>query len=415
MSHFVDENSNKDVTILKRSNEILDNQNFDLNEDIIQIDEQPKEESSHNKILNYIDKFVDVMSIRQEIDEIRENHDFSNEIIAKKFVQNFIESQKKKVKKNKLIKYIPVIGNAANSVCSSYADINNRTSIIRSYLNSIAGVAMTYDNSVSNSMDLCGPVARTFSFGIMPSISDDIPLYEKNLTENAKRVFRKASEAFLCEIGFKLAGNLVGAIPVAGGLLKRGVVGQKNKKNALLDSDNLYKLIESYELLKPQSEDINKEINNEKSNHGINAIETSIEIIFECLYELKNKPKFFLIEKYSSDQERNIRKKLKIGEEEIIMGILDDSLFGSCKQGVAFTNSGVFWSTNYWDSHYISYGELINSDIEFEKKVLSQKINIKVNEINYIIEINDRVSSNLLHNLLLKIKSFLKKEINIKS
>ncbi len=99
-----------------------------------------------------------------------------------------------------------------------------------------------------------------------------------------------------------------------------------------------------------------------------------------------------------------IEKYYKVPENEKVLGVVDSTVFGSCKYGIAFTISGIYWKSSVSENpevNYLSWIELIpykNYMKGFTTVKLSKKISIdisgaKISGKNFIKMIRELIQS----------------------
>jgi hypothetical protein len=373
------------------------------NDDEMQVVEDKSSEVSGLQYLTkLIDGMINIEAIREKLSDLQNTSNLSKKELCNCFIEKFIEDTDIKKSKNGFIKYIPVIGNITNSALNIYSDVNHRSTQISNFLLTIAAISMTYDENISSSDEMCIPVIKTVSYAVNPVIAKEIPLDGEALDyffENFGEIVKKVTEKLFLEVGSKVTSNLLGAIPIAGGLLKRGY-DIKVKGPNLLDSSYLYRLIDDYEELYAPS------THEENENEPISDF-CQTSSIYKVLSEnLKHRDKIYFAESMDDEREKNIRGGLRIPDRHQLLCFLDGSVFGSCKAGVAFTDTGIFFKSPFVETRFLSYEEFFHSSINFKRTIFDDtKINISINGNDLDIELIDSDNLLALYDALCKLKS----------
>ena len=356
-------------------------------------------------LVNLIEKIIDVDKLKNQIELLRNENGWSDSAISEYFIECLVPNKKKASQKAVLLKYIPVVGKATHSACTIYTEVKDRSFKIKNYLTCIAGISLIFDNTISTPGDLCIPVAKTFSYSVAPAIAENLPLKVQPNTSIAtyyKEVVTKVTQKLLMEFGIKVAGNILGSVPLAGALIKRGFDNQVGDKTQLFSRRNLYNLRETYE---------KKYSTNSESPNGIQKTiviqavrnEANIDSIIQLLNRLEKKERFYLKGKYKPETEKKVRSVYCISNNDEILCIFDNSAFGSCKQGVAFTQRGIYIKKVLESTTFLSYNELSFSQMRFEPGFMTNKIYFDVEGVEYKIEATDKNPAKLLYNTLCRI------------
>ncbi|MDQ0090959.1 hypothetical protein J2T12_004385 [Paenibacillus anaericanus] len=85
-------------------------------------------------------------------------------------------------------------------------------------------------------------------------------------------------------------------------------------------------------------------------------------------------PDYYVADKIPKKKLRNAQAALSIPVHEHVVMLVDATVFGSCKNGLAVTNNGVYWKNDWLtatDHTYLSWGDFVRVDISWQRNVTS--------------------------------------------
>jgi len=130
-----------------------------------------------------------------------------------------------------------------------------------------------------------------------------------------------------------------------------------------------------------------------------------LEYIKSCLYELKGKHKCLTEGAIDDNKYNKFANKFKISNAEHILCMIDDSFLASV-EGVIFTENGMYSKTAMESPIFLSYKELVESDIDGDYGIVKSNVIITRGEIKYKVQLTEKNSAKLLHNVLSQFKKY---------
>ncbi len=95
--------------------------------------------------------------------------------------------------------------------------------------------------------------------------------------------------------------------------------------------------------------------------------------------------KFYVGKSIPADKEQNARKSYKIDADEKVIALIDATMLGSAKEGLAFGLKGIYWKNKMEQPVKLSYKQLSKSELSFGKLLKKDSIYIKYEDAKFEI------------------------------
>ena len=205
-------------------------------------------------IKGIIEKSIQIEPLQNEIKELRSKN-WSNYQIAHFYVSLCDPQRIPPDKIEKYMKFVPFAGKKIKAIYKTGKKAWQMSDQLMVYSKCIAGIALTYNPSISNTKELYLPIMRTFVYGINRSVAQKISLKEQNTEKIAKQVGIALPQIAIKlgkEFGTDFFSGLAGAmVPAGSGLIKNKFDQSRNQTRSLIDIKNMIDLIEDYEIVCP--------------------------------------------------------------------------------------------------------------------------------------------------------------------
>ena len=113
-----------------------------------------------------------------------------------------------------------------------------------------------------------------------------------------------------------------------------------------------------------------------------------------------------------ADKEQNARKSYRIDADEEVIALIDATMLGSAKEGVAFGLKGIYWKNKMEQPVKLSYKQLSKSELSFGKLLKKDSIYIKYEDTK--LEIADldisRINLNIIKKLMQDIHALINQD-----
>ena len=198
----------------------------------------PPNQSFTATIIHYvrqiIEKKLNIDSIKDEIETLRcEN--WSNYEIAHYYVAKSEPKNSTSGFTEKLSKYMPGAGKAVLKLIKIISESKQKLDLFGQYINSITGIALSYDPSISDVKVLYSPVAKVFVNAINPDEGGKISLTDRDsvkMLEHIKVYLPQIAKKIGVESFVDFASGIAESFPFIGGVVKQGVnqkIGQNGR------------------------------------------------------------------------------------------------------------------------------------------------------------------------------------------
>lgn|GEM_PF-6190926 len=192
---------------------------------------------------------IDIQSVAQHIESLRKEK-WSNFEIAHYFVTLSDPAQIKSGIAVNILKHIPGLRIAI----ASYKRTKNMWDEILRFMDSVAGIALTYNPNISNHQGFYAPVTRVLLNLISRSVAKEIPLSETDMGKmleylklNNKGIIKNLASYY----GIEIVAGIAKSIPVIGRVFWPGNEKKHSNRKIKFGKDSLVALIDDYEDLKP--------------------------------------------------------------------------------------------------------------------------------------------------------------------
>lgn len=95
--------------------------------------------------------------------------------------------------------------------------------------------------------------------------------------------------------------------------------------------------------------------------------------------------KFYVGRSIPADKEQNARKSYKIDADEKVIALIDTTMLGSAKEGLAFGLKGIYWKNKMEQPVKLSYKQLAKSELSYGKLLKKDSIYIKYEDARFEI------------------------------